>query len=91
LRELDIQTPHFGFCEEVAVKARARGYKVAFVTIPTRYGDDLHKYSFKAQMRRGMEIPWTIVKWRWIEEQRPKLTRRTNLCQSSQAKTPKEA
>ena len=75
LKIINIETNHFGMCEEVAIKARAKGYKIGIVPIRAVYGVDLHKYSFKAQLKRGLEIPCTIIKWRWLEEWKPVLKR----------------
>jgi len=76
LHDLKIETAHFGFCEEMAIKARAGRYKIAEIPIKAVYGSDLHKYSFKQQMRRGVEVPYTILKWRWMVEWKSALRRR---------------
>lgn len=65
LSNLKIETNHFGFCEEMAIKVRASHYKIAEVPVKSIYGNDLHKYSFKQQMRRGVEVPYTILRWRF--------------------------
>jgi len=73
-RCVEIETDGFGFAEEVIIKARSIG-TVAEIEIPTRYGEEVHKYSFLPAMRRGLEIPWTILKWRWAIEWKPVLRR----------------
>jgi len=76
LRDLKIETAHFGFCEEMAIKLRAGKHNIVEVPIKAVYGSDLHKYSFKQQIRRGVEVPYTILKWRWLVEWKPLLKRR---------------
>lgn len=68
LRNIKIESNAFGFCDEMVIKARAVGYKIAQVPIQTIYGDEQRKYSFIPAMKRGLEIPCLILKWRWKEE-----------------------
>ncbi len=59
-----IESPRFGFCDEIIFKVRK--YHLSYTTYPikTMYGEEIHKYSFVPAMKRGLEIPYAIIKWR---------------------------
>lgn len=72
LEKLDMSTDGFGVCEEVAIKARAKGLKIAEVPIVVAYGDEQSEYPTWVKMIHLVQISWTILKWRWTYEWKPR-------------------
>lgn len=69
---LNMSTDGFGVCEEVAIKARAIGLKIAEVPIVVAYGDEQSEYPTWVKVIHLVQISWTILKWRWTYEWKPR-------------------
>lgn len=65
---LAFSTDGFGVCEEVAIKARAKGLRIAQVPVAVSYSTEQSKYPAWVKAKHLAEIAYTILKWRWRYE-----------------------
>ncbi len=76
LSQIEIDTTNFGFCEEMAIKARGLRLEIAEVTIATVYGEEQHKYPVWKKAVDCVGIAVSIIKFRWLYEWRPEIEAR---------------
>lgn len=73
LSMIGIDTKSFGFCEEVAIKARSLGLVIREVPVSTIYGEEQYRYAFTVKVWHGAGVLISIIKWRWLFEWKPRI------------------